>query len=239
MFGTFSAGALSFQADFERKAMEPGTRRPLKTRERRWARALAAGLARRRIRPNAVSVASVVVAAAAGASLALSGSEGSGGGPRWLWLVAAAAFVQLRLLCNMLDGLIAVEGGLGSPVGEIYNDLPDRLADSLALVGAGLAARALPWGMTLGWLAALAAMLTAYVRMLGGAVGLPQSFAGPMAKQHRMFVLTLGCLGSALETAVGRPPRVLYAGLVVIAAGSLVTAARRTAAIARALRTRG
>jgi len=217
--------------------MEPAARRPLKTRERKWARVLAAWMARNGIRPNAVSIASVAVAGAAGLCLAFSPSDG--GAARWPWLVAAAALVQLRLLCNMLDGLIAVEGGLGSALGEIYNDLPDRLADSLILVGAGLCARALPGGLTLGWLAALGAMLTAYVRLLGGAVGLPQSFAGPMAKQHRMFVVTLSCLASAVEGAAGFPPRALYAGLVVIVAGCAVTAARRTAAIASALRARG
>ena len=216
--------------------MEPGTRRPLKTRERRWARAIAAWLAARGVSPNAVSLASVVVAAGAGACLTLSVERsGETCGPL---LVAAAALIQLRLLCNLLDGLIAVEGGKASPVGEIYNDLPDRIADSLILIGAGLAVRELRYGITLGWIAALLAMLTAYVRVLGGALGLPQSFAGPMAKQHRMFVLTIGCLASAGEAAVGFPPHSLYAALVVISVGSAATAARRAVKIARQLRAR-
>jgi phosphatidylglycerophosphate synthase len=216
--------------------MEPGSRRPLKTRKSRWARTLAAWLAARGVRPNLVSVSSVAAAAGAGACLAFS-LEKNGGTCAPL-LVAAGLLMQIRLLCNMLDGLIAVEGGLGGPAGEIYNDLPDRIADSLIFVGAGLALRALPWGVTLGWLAALLAMLTAYVRLLGGSVGLPQSFAGPMAKQHRMFVLTVGCLGSAVEAGLGRAPRVLYAALVLIVVGSAATAARRTVKIARLLRDR-
>lgn len=92
--------------------------------------------------------------------------------------------------------------------------------------------------MTLGWVAALAALLTAYVRVLGGALGLPQDFIGPMAKQHRMFAVTLGCVGAAVEARFARPPRLLYVALAVAVAGSLVTAARRTARIARALRAR-
>jgi phosphatidylglycerophosphate synthase len=152
-----------------------------------------------------------------------------------LCLLAGAACVQLRLLCNMLDGLLAVEGGLGSREGEIWNDLPDRIADPLILVGAGLAVRGLPWGWTLGWLAALLSLLTAYVRVLGGSVGLAQSFAGPMAKPQRMFAITVGCVGGAVECAFGRPPRLLYLALAVIVAGAVVTAARRTAAIVREL----
>jgi phosphatidylglycerophosphate synthase len=217
--------------------MPPGSRRPLKSRERRWARALAARLAARGVVPNAVSIASVVFAALAGGCLSLSlGRTGETSG--LLLLVAAAGFVQLRLLCNLIDGLIAVEGGLGSPVGEIYNDLPDRVADTLIFVGAGLALRILPYGLTLGWLTAVLALLTAYVRVLGGAVGLPQDFVGPMAKQHRMFAVTVGCLGAAVESLFGRPPRLLYVALAVVALGSVVTAARRTARIARALRAR-
>lgn len=208
-------------------------RRPLKTRNRRWAQALARRLAAARVLPNQVSSASVVFAAGAGVLLAL--SLGRTGETCEICLLAAAACVQLRLLCNMLDGLLAVEGGLGSPAGEIWNDLPDRIADPLVLVGAGLAVRALPAGLALGWLAALLALLTAYVRVLGGSVGLPQSFAGPMAKPHRMFAVTVGCIASAVESAFGRPPRALYLALSVVVAGSVVTVVRRTMRIVRDL----
>ena len=216
--------------------MNAGSRRPLKTRERRWARALAAWMAARRVRPNTVSIASLVFGALAGVCLWLSlARSGETSGPL---LIAAAGFLQLRLLCNLLDGLIAVEGGLGSPEGEIYNDLPDRVADVLIFVGAGLALRVLPYGMALGWVAAIAALLTAYVRVLGGSLGLPQDFAGPMAKQHRMFAVTLGCVGGAVESQFGRPPRLLYVALALVVAGALLTAALRTARMARALRAR-
>ena len=208
----------------------------MKSRERRWARALAAWLAARRVRPNAVSIASLVFGALAGVCLWL--SLGKGGETNGLLLLAAAGLIQLRLLCNLLDGLIAVEGGLGSPEGEIYNDLPDRVADALIFIGAGLALRVLPYGMTLGWVAALAALLTAYVRVLGGALGLPQDFVGPMAKQHRMFAVTVGCVAGAVEARFLRPPRLLYVALALVVAGSLATAARRTARMARSLRAR-
>ncbi len=208
----------------------------MKTREGRWARALAAWLATRGVRPDAVSIASVVFGALAGVCLWL--SLENNGDTRGPLLLTAAVLVQLRLLCNLLDGLIAVEGGLGGPVGEIYNDLPDRFADTLIFVGAGLSLRALPYGMTLGWTAALLALLTAYVRVLGGAVGLPQDFSGPMAKQHRMALVTVGCLGGAVESAFRRPPRLLYVALAVVAVGSAVTIVRRTARVARGLRER-
>ena len=98
--------------------------------------------------------------------------------------------MQLRLLCNLLDGMVAIEGGRKSKVGVLYNEVPDRVADSLFLVALGYAI-GIAW---LGWLAALAAAVTAYIRVLGGTFGLAQDFRGPLAKQHRMAVMTAGCL---------------------------------------------
>jgi phosphatidylglycerophosphate synthase len=216
--------------------LSTAARRPLKTRDRRWARTLARRLAALGVRPNWISGASVLVAATGGALLALSAEKN--GVACVLSLLAGAACIQLRLLCNMLDGLLAVEGGLAGPAGEIWNDLPDRLADPIILVGAGLAVRTLPGGLTLGWLAAILALLTAYVRVLGGSVGLPQSFSGPMAKPHRMFAITVGCVGAAVECSFGRPPRILYLALAAVVLGSAWTVARRTIRIVRDLGSR-
>jgi phosphatidylglycerophosphate synthase len=201
--------------------MTPLARRELATRNRSWARAVAAWLVAHRVRPNVVSVASVVAAAGAAAAF-VSG-----------WPVLAAAAIQLRLLCNMLDGMLAVEGGLKTKTGDIFNELPDRLADVLILVGAGYALRDLPNGPVLGWLAAVLALMTAYVRVLSGSLGLPQHFLGPMAKQHRMFALTLGALGAAVEASLAQPARALPLALAIIVVGSAITTWRRVTRLLR------
>ena len=88
--------------------------------------------------------------------------------------------------------------------------------------------RHLLYGLTLGWLAAVMAVFTAYVRLLGGSLGTTQSFIGPMAKQHRMFTLPLAAIIAAGETLLGVQARAMVWGLAVITAGSLITIARRT-----------
>lgn len=211
-------------------------RRPLKTRGRRAPNALAAVLARRGLRPNHVSLAGVAFAVIA--AVALVALPHFAPAPQAVLLVAAAAAIQLRLLCNLLDGLIAVEGGLQSPTGELYNDVPDRLADVVVIAAAGYAV-AWDWGGALGWAAAAAALLTAYVRVLGGALGARQHFLGPMAKPHRMAVLTAACLLSLAELAFSEfEGRLLAAALLVILAGSLATSARRLQLVAKELNAR-
>ena len=211
-------------------------RRPLKTRSRPTAAALAAALVKRGVRPNHVSLAGVAFALfAAGALVALPHASTP---LQAALLVAAAAAIQLRLACNLLDGLLAVEGKLGSPTGELYNDVPDRFADLLILVAAGNAI-AWDWGGALGWAAAAAALLTAYVRVLGGALGARQHFLGPMAKPHRMAVLTAACLLSLVELAASKfEGRLVAVALVLILAGSLATFARRLRLVAQELSAR-
>lgn len=205
--------------------MQDANRRPIAVRGSGWAQRIAVALARSRVTPNQISVLSVLFAlAGAWALLSLPGAVGA-------WLCALT--ILLRLLCNLFDGMVAVEGGKGTATGALYNELPDRLADSLFLVALGYAI-ALPW---LGWLAALLAALTAYIRALGGALGQTQDFRGPMAKPHRMWLLGAALVLVALLPAWRQP--VLLATAVIIAAGSALTCVTRTRAIAARLKGTG
>jgi phosphatidylglycerophosphate synthase len=199
------------------------SRRPLKTRSRTWAKKAAALLASTNISPNQISVVSVVIAAVGTAALLLETNA--------IGLIICAICIQLRLLCNLLDGMVAIEGGKQSPLGMLYNEFPDRIADSLLLVALGYAI-SLPW---LGWFGALAAIATAYIRVFGGALGLTQDFRGPMAKQHRMAVMTAGCLAGALELIVWKTNYALMVAAWAIALGALITCVTRTIAIAKQL----
>ena len=213
-------------------------RRVLKTRTRAWPSAIARGLARAGLTPNQVSLASIAFAGLSAVAFTMVAAGTSVGGGVSTWMVIAAAGIQLRLLCNLLDGLMAIEGGLKSKTGELFNEIPDRVADILILLGAGVAATEHAWGLELGAAAAILAVLTAYVRLLGGSLGFTQDFGGPMAKQHRMFVLTVGALGAAAEHAVRASTWILIFALWIIVIGSALTVIRRTMKVARALRAR-
>lgn len=201
-------------------------RRPIKTRSSQLAQRMAAWLASTPVTPNQISVASVGFALAAAASLLWL--------PWPLGLVLCAIGIQLRLLCNLLDGMVAVEGGKRSVLGDLYNEIPDRVTDVVLIAALGYAF-GLPW---LGWLGAVAAVATAYVRLLGGALGFAQDFRGPLAKSQRMAVMTAGCLIGMFEQMLGGTQYALLAASVLIAVGSLLTCATRALEIGRRLRAR-
>ncbi len=205
-------------------------RRVLKTRQKAWVAWLTKKLVATRMTPNQISIVSIVCALVSGLSFYAFAHHTA-----WGWLLLAAVFIQLRLLCNMMDGLVAVEGGKGTASGELFNDIPDRFADIFILLGAGYAAADLPWGATLGWTAAVLAVLTAYIRTLGASLGAPVSFMGPMAKQHRMGLLTAAALLSVAELIIRGTYTLLLLAMLVIIVGSLWTCYRRAAAIYRFL----
>jgi phosphatidylglycerophosphate synthase len=156
---------------------------------------------------------------------------------RWFWL-AAAVFIQLRLIANLLDGMVAVEGRKGGPTGDLWNEAPDRISDAAIFIGAGYASGSSP---VLGFAAALVAMFVAYVRALGASVGAGQCFLGPQAKPHRMALMTFVCVFSAIlptyATVIGeRPLPAVVIALWIVILGGLITAWRRLAFIAGFLR---
>lgn len=201
-------------------------RRPLTSRSSSWAIFLANALIRARASPNTISVVSVFFASLGAYLLVCVPTVGG--------LLGAAACVQLRLLCNLLDGMVAIEGKRQSATGALYNEVPDRIADSLFIVALGYAIDA----SSLGWYGALAAAVTAYIRVLGGSLGLKQDFRGPMAKPHRMAVVTAGCIFGAIELRLVGSHWILTAAAWIIAIGSTITCGTRSLAIARQLSSR-
>lgn len=210
-----------------------GARRPLASRGTAWAQALTRLLARAGATPNAISVAGMGAALLGGACLW--GAGGAADGPRTALLLGGALFCQMRLLCNLLDGMVAVEAGRGTPDGAFWNEFPDRLSDALILLGAALGTGQ----PALGWAAVAAAFLTAYIRELGVSCGAPADFSGPMAKPHRMALITGAAVLSLAEPWWQGSGQVMALALWVVALGAAATALRRAWRLLRHLRRAG
>jgi phosphatidylglycerophosphate synthase len=215
---------------------ELDNRRPIKSRDAGWAHRAATALAAANASPDLISAASFAFAAL-GAALLLGAGAVESTPLRAALLLGAAAAIQLRLVCNLLDGMVAVEHGRSSPAGAIWNELPDRFSDVVLLAGAGYGAATagLRFAVELGWLCGVLALLTAYLRELGRGLGFAADFSGPMAKPQRMAALTLACVVSALEPLWGWRGQTLLIALAIVALGTAFTAYRRTRTLARRL----
>ncbi len=207
------------------------TRRPLKTRGSAWAGHFSRILLKSGVKPDGVSTFGIFCAAGAGAAIMHAPASSHG----WIFWLLGASGIQCRLLCNMMDGMLAVEGGLKSATGELFNELPDRLEDAFILVPLGYAGGT-SWSIALGWAAACGAIATAYLRAMGAGLTGRHDFRGPMAKPHRMAAATFLCAVMLALDLAGIWLPVLKWGLAGICLGIAITCYRRIASLARTLK---
>ena len=214
---------------------QPTSRRPIAEGFRRTARGATQFCVRAGIHADAISYFSIAAAAMAAFCFWQSGRHPA-------LLIVAPLFCYLRLWCNMLDGMVALAAGEASWRGEVLNDLPDRISDVLIFVGAAHSGWMHP---LFGSWAAIMSLGTAYIGMLGQAVGAQREFSGLMSKPWRMVTLGLGAWLTYVlfrwnhgETFTGTLRALEWACLFVIG-GCLQTSAQRLGRILRRLKAKG
>lgn len=205
----------------DEKSKTTGDRRPIRARSSAWARRVTDALVAAKVSPNAISIFGMIAALGAGAALAGTSFVD----PPWHrgLFVIGAGLIGLRLAANMFDGMVAIGRGVGSRVGELYNEAPDRISDAAVLIGAGYAMGS---NVAMGYVAACVSIFVAYVRALAQTAGAPSDFCGPMAKPHRMAVVMIACvyLAAMPEGAYGDAMTI---ALIVVIVGGIFTAIRR------------
>ncbi len=157
------------------------------------------GLAGDWMSPNMATGLGVVFALGVGGSFVLGGVLD----PRWFLLVPLGQI--LRMGMNALDGMLAREKGLASPVGAILNEVTD--------VGNDLLCYAPLWwvpGIPRGWVAAflVALCLAEFAGLLGAAVSGQRRYEGPFGGKSDRALFT-----GALALILGlHPPFLAHAG---------------------------
>lgn len=193
----------------------------LKPASQRLVQPVADWLIRHGVPPDAVTWAAVPVAAVGGGALALAGQA-----PWLLWIVPVAATVRIAL--NLLDGMVARAAGSTHRLGELWNELADRLADVLFLGGLALHPGVDPV-LALG--AALAAVLASYAGVAARAAGGRRQYGGVMSKPGRMGTLAVA---APLAFLTGDDLWLTVAGWIILA-GAVVTLVQRVLQAAREL----
>ena len=76
--------------------------------------------------------------------------------------------------------------------------------------------------------------MTAYLRVLGASLKSPHYYIGPMAKPHRMALMTVSLIGEAIyPTGV-----IVYSSLWIMLAGQIITCYRRLSKMTNDLETK-
>jgi phosphatidylglycerophosphate synthase len=205
-------------------------RRPIASRGSKWAQIIAKFLAQKNITPNTISLLSVFFSLLSLCFFSLAISH------KW-FLFLAAICIQLRLLCNLFDGMVAVEYNKKSIYGNLFNDIPDRFADVFIIMGAGIYSfyneKTFSSGLDLAWMNSILAVITAYVRVLGASIGTPIFFSGIMAKPQRMAILTIVSILSLISQFT---LPFFYFALVIMFIGQCLTIIKRIQLIANDLK---
>ncbi len=147
-----------------------------------WQRAFGPMVAlcvRYRVHPDVFTYGALILSVVAASALVQAGSNRS-----WLWLVPPC--VLLRLVFNLMDGLVARARGLADSWGEVKNEFGDRIADALIFLGLGSA------GYTEARLVEVVIaliLLVSYLGILGKTVGGPRVYTGAFGKADRMLSL--------------------------------------------------
>ena len=186
----------------------------LKPRFQALLRPLNAGLVRRGVTANMVTLAALCLSLLLGLALAL-----APGAPLWLLLMPLWLF--LRMALNAIDGMLAREHQMQSRLGALLNEMGDVLSDAalylpLALIP-GISATAV----------VVIVLLSVMVEMIGVCsvqIGGSRRYDGPFGKSDRAFAFGLLCLLLGLGLAPGDWSDWL---LWALAAASLLTLLNR------------
>lgn len=149
----------------------------IKPRFQQLLRPCLAGLYRRGVTANQVTLLALV------GSLLIGGMLGLFPHPGLFWLLPLFLFVRMAL--NAIDGMLAREFNQQSRLGALLNETGDVISDAALYLPFALLPGAQPVTVVL---AVLLAALTEFCGVLAQTVGAPRGYAGPLGKSDRALL---------------------------------------------------
>ncbi len=188
----------------------------LKPKFQNLLRPLIAGLVRAGVTPNTVTVAALVLSAAAGAAIAI--------WPASPWpLLALPVVLLVRMALNAIDGMMAREHDMASPLGAILNEAGDVVSDACLYLPMATIPAFRPW------LVVLVVILAAVGELVGvtaQAAGASRRYDGPMGKSDRALWLSVLGLAAAWRPAGGWWADAALGAIVLMSAATILNRAR-------------
>lgn len=133
------------------------------------------------ITPNAITAFALALSIVTGMVIIRACTE-----PAWWLLVPVALF--LRMALNALDGMMAREYAMSSPLGLVLNELGDVISDTFIFLPLGLHTAGQPWPVVL---FAILAIFSEFAGLLGIPLCGDRMYQGPMGKSDRAFAVGL------------------------------------------------
>lgn len=174
-------------------------------------------LARAGVTANQVTIGALLLSILTGAALAFLH------GQRWVLLLVPAALL-IRMAMNAIDGMLAREHGMQSPLGGLLNELGDVISDIALYLPFALIAGLSPVAVSATVVLAVLAEMTGVAAVQ---IGASRRYDGPMGKSDRAFAF--GLLAVLLGIGV-EPGAWANAGLWLVAVLSATTLVNRARA---------
>lgn len=148
-------------------------------------------LAEAGVTPNQLTVAATLLSIATGVAIAVLHQQAA-------VLLAVPVVLFLRMALNALDGMLAREHDMSSPLGGFLNELGDVVSDTALYLPFAMLAGVSGYAVLLVVLLSLLSEMTGVVAVQAGA---DRRYDGPMGKSDRAFFF--GALATALGLGLG------------------------------------
>lgn len=168
------------------------------------------------ITANQVTLAALVLSVLTGFVLIFARDQ-----TQYYLLVPLVLFVRMAL--NAIDGMLAREHGMKSPLGAILNELCDVVSDVALYLPFALLPTLSQWLIVL---VVIAAIISEMIGVIAIQIGASRRYDGPMGKSDRAFVFGAIALALGLGLPLGAWMNELFAVILLLTLATIVNRAR-------------
>lgn len=179
-------------------------------------RPLCRALADKGVTANQITLLALLLSLGTGVALAFSQQTAL------LLLIPVLLFVRMAL--NAIDGMLAREHNMKTPLGAILNELCDVISDTALYLPFALLPQVSLWLVVL---VVIVAILTEMTGVIAIQIGASRRYDGPMGKSDRAFVFGLLALLLGLGVPIGQWLNGAFALLLVLSIYTVFNRAKR------------
>ena len=161
-------------------------------------------MAKAGVTANQVTTSTIIISIAAGTAVFAWPEQ------RWP-LIIILPVLFIRLAFNHIDGMLAREHGMATPLGGILNELSDVISDIALFLPIAAISGISPWPV---FLAVLVGVITEMAGVIGLAIGASRREDGPLSKKPRGVCFAIIILGIILGETPGGWMNVLLIALL-------------------------